>query len=305
MSHPTVETAGWHAALELKFQSVDGRTCLTHRRHSGPLLVQRAFYPERDSALRAPSPAGPLGTAEVPGLTEKPRAGEPCHLYILHPPGGIASGDHLALQASIGPGAHALLTTPAAGKFYRRGAGGTARLTQALTAQAGLLEWLPQENIFYPDAAVELSSIVRLSRGARFIGWEISCLGLPALGQTLQSGEIRQRVELWADERPLLLERQTLGSSGLCARWGLAGRIALGTWLAFPATSSELERAREATAHACAGLTVACTLVDEVLVCRACGIRTDRLREVFTGLWRALRPALMGRDAVPPRVWAT
>lgn len=305
MSDPAAKRAGWHAALDLELQSLNGRTCLTHRRHSGPLLVQRAFYPERDSAVQAPSPAAHPGAAEVPGRTEKPLASEPCHLYILHPPGGIASGDILALHASVGPGAHALLTTPAAGKFYRRGTGGTAHLTQTLNVQAGLLEWLPQENIFYPDAAVELSSIVHLSRGARFIGWEISCLGLPALGQTLQSGEIRQCFELWVDARPMLLERQSLGPRSLFTRWGMAGRVALGTWLGFPATSHDLELSREATADACAGLTVACTLVDGVLVCRACGMRTDLLREVFFGLWSALRPALLGREAVPPRVWAT
>lgn len=305
MSHPATDRSGWRAELDLRFQSVGGRTCLTHRHHTGPLLVQRAFYPERGPVSRARPPAAPPASAEASGLTERPHAGEPCHLYILHPPGGVASGDDLALQACIGPGAHALITTPSAGKFYRRAAGGTARLTQTLTAQAGLLEWLPQENIFYPDAAVELSCIVRLSHGARFIGWEISCLGLPALGQTLQSGQIRQRVELWVDERPLLLERLTLGPSSLTARWGLAGRTALGTWIGFPAGSSDLERAREATAGACTGLTVACTLVDEVLLCRAWGSRTDRLREVFCKLWSALRPALMGREAVLPRIWAT
>jgi urease accessory protein len=170
-------SGGWQARLELKFQAVEARTRLAHRRHYGPLLVQRIFHPEPVSG-----DGGAL-------------AAEPAHVYVLHPPGGVVSGDELQLEVEAQPRAHALLTTPAAGKFYRRDqpnaaaqrgadrAGGeprVARLTQTLSAHGGVLEWLPQENIFYPDTAVELRTIVRLEALARFIGWEIGCLGLPA-----------------------------------------------------------------------------------------------------------------------------
>src|ERR1700688_3398798 len=290
---------GWRARLSLQFQCLQGRTRVTHRRHSGPLLVQRAFYPERDSLLQA-TPAD----ARAPAF-----ASEPCHLYIIHPPGGVAGGDDLELTAEVGSGAHALLTTPAAGKFYRRGAAGAARLVQNLRVDDGTLEWLPQENIFYPDAAVELSSIVRLSAGARFIGWEIGCLGLPARGESLQSGEPRQCFELWRDDRPLLLERLTIGQACLSAPWGMAGHTALGTWISYPAAATELETARASTGGSSAtyssGMTVACTLVDDVLICRARAMRADQIKQVFIALWRAVRPAFIGREAVPPRIWAT
>jgi urease accessory protein len=60
------------------------------RRHLGPLVVQRAFHPEAD------------GTA---------------HLYILHPPGGVAGGDRLEITAHVAAGARALMTTPGGAKF--------------------------------------------------------------------------------------------------------------------------------------------------------------------------------------------
>jgi urease accessory protein len=151
---------------------------------------------------------------------------------------------------------------------------------------------------------VELSTCVHLAPSARFIGWEISCLGLPASGRTLGAGVVRQRLELWHAGAPVLLERLVFDRACLDARWGLAGRAALGTWIAFPATAAELERAHGFGAD-CAGLTLACTLVEGALVCRAWAQRADHVRGVFVELWRALRPALMDRAAVCPRIWAT
>ena len=181
---------GWQARLQLRFEADAGRTRLAYRRHHGPLLVQRVFYPE------------PAGTSAVPSVTP---AAQPAHAYLLHPPGGVVSGDQLQLEVEVCRDAHALLTTPAAGKYYRRAtldarcqvdahgavdagaarAARVARLTQTLCVNGGVLEWLPQENIFYPDSAVQLSTRVRLDDGARFIGWEIGCLGLPASQATL------------------------------------------------------------------------------------------------------------------------
>ena len=284
--------AGWQARLELKFEASEARTRLAHRRHYGPLLVQRIFHPEPIAGAGAPT-------------------SEPCHVYLLHPPGGVVSGDDLQLAAEVASQAHALLTTPAAGKFYRRGPpiGGeprVARLTQMLAVEDGVLEWLPQENIFYPDSAVELSTRVRLGAGARFIGWEIGCLGLPASQASLGHGSVHQSFELWRGAAPLLLDRLNIGHSCLAARWGLAGHSALGTWLAHPAGAQQLVLARATAAPMnCADLTLACTLVEGALCCRGMAARADRLKQAFIDLWCALRPQLLGRAAIAPRIWAT
>lgn len=284
--------AGWQARLELRFEASEARTRLAHRRHHGPLLVQRIFHPE------------PARDAGAPTC-------EPCHVYLLHPPGGVVSGDELQLIAEVRPKAHALLTTPAAGKFYRRGPpiGGeprVARLVQTLAVNDGVLEWLPQENIFYPDSAATLCTRVELGDGARFIGWEIGCLGLPASRASLGSGAVRASFELWRGAAPLLLDRLNIEGSALGARWGLAGHSALGTWLAYPAGATLLALAHATVAPMnCADLTLACTLVDGALCCRGLAARADRLKQAFIDLWSALRPQLLGRVAIAPRIWAT
>jgi urease accessory protein len=284
---------GWAARLELRLAASGNRTCLTHRRHHGPLLVQKPLYPEPPLPPEPPlHPGASAGAA-------------PCHLYVIHPPGGVVGGDRLGLEVDVAAGAHALLTTPAAGKFYRCAGVSLGRLRQSFDV-SGLLEWLPQENIFYPGARSELSTRVQLRAGGRFIGWELACLGLPASAMVFDGGQLHQRSELWQEDRLLLLERLRLGPACLAPRWGLAGNTVLGTCLVYPASEALLARARERLSQLdCAGITLACTLVDGVLCCRGRAVRADRLREAFTQLWSTLRPPLTGRPAVRPRIWST
>jgi len=269
---------GWQARLDLEFECRRGGTVLSGRRHHGPLLVQRSFHPEGEG---------------------------PCHVYLIHPPGGIAGGDSLTLQARLNPGSHALLTTPAAGKCYRSGETRGANVTQRFSVDDAILEWLPQENIYYPGARMNLRNIVKLESTARFIGWEMACLGLPANSRTLEDGSLRLHFELWHEARPLLVERLALGGDALSARWGLAGFNSLGTAVFYPASIEALNLARAALPPNCAQMMFACTLVDDVLICRAMAQRADRMRHAFVRLWQALRPPLLGRGAVLPRIWNT
>jgi urease accessory protein len=49
----------------------------------------------------------------------------------------------------------------------------------------------------------------------------------------------------------------------------------------------------------------AVSLVDGVLVCRCLGAQAEAVKRAFVAVWRTLRPALLGREAVLPRIWAT
>ena len=109
-----------------------------------------------------------------------PEGREVCHVYLLHPPGGIVGGDRLQVEARVGAGAHALLTTPAATKVYRSAGPAAAQEAELVVARDGVLEWLPQETIVYDGADVALATRARLERGARFLGLDLLCFGLPA-----------------------------------------------------------------------------------------------------------------------------
>jgi urease accessory protein len=272
----------WRASLRLRFAADtprNGPTRLVERRHHGPLVVQRTFHPE--------------GRAE----------GDPCHAYLLHPPGGVVGGDELRVDVSVEPRAHALITTPAATKYYRC-AGRVSTQTQELRASQAALEWLPQENIFYRGADSRTATRVNLEDDSRFIGWEINCLGLPARAEPFDAGDLRLDMELWRGGIPQFIDRLRLagGSPARHASWGMAGQEAIGTLLATPAAPRDVETVRPLVA---ALPLASVTLVDGVLVLRALAPQAEALRHLFIAAWRVLRPGIIGREAVPPRIWNT
>jgi urease accessory protein len=254
----------------------------------GPLVVQRPFYPE----------------------------GDVCHVYLVHPPGGVVGGDTLELRARVRNGAHALITTPAATKFYRS-EGRLARQLQDIALDAGTFEWLPQETILFPDAFASIATRVRLSERSKFIGWEVVCYGRPASGLKYSSGRAHQDFELWLNDAPLVLDHLRLhgASDSMHAPFGLAGHTVLGTMFAYPANEALLELARTASLSPGAlsersgvsdgSAQLACTRVDGVLICRALGSQTDAVRRALTNIWSLIRPQIIGRAATPPRIWST
>ena len=278
MTEAVREDGGWRASLELEFQGDGQRTLLSLNRHQGPLMVQRPFYPQ-----------GELG----------------CHLYILHPPGGLVAGDGLTVTARLHPGARALLTTPAAGKIYRS-PGPQAQVEQRLMVDTGAaLEWLPLETIVYDQARAHLRTRVELAEGAAYLGWEIICLGLPASAQPFRAGLVRQDLELWRQGRPLLLERGRYqgGSPALEAPWGLAGRWVSGTMVATGCDAELLAAVRRGASEVDQQGQFAATLISGLIVCRYLGWEAEAARAYFLRAWESLRPAVMGQPANVPRIW--
>ncbi|MBK8066044.1 MAG: urease accessory protein UreD [Betaproteobacteria bacterium] len=256
------------------------RRALARRSHSGPLRVQRDLYPE-----------GP----------------HTCHNIVLHPPGGIAGGDALAIDVALDPGSAALLTTPGAGKWYRsQGLPATQTLAFSL-ARGASLEWLPQETILFDGALAGMHTRVELAEDARYLGWEILCFGRTASGERYASGTLTQRTEILRGGRRLWTEQGRLdgGDALFTSPLGLAGRTVCGTLLAAGADAGNalLAALREVPAgtDALAGI----TRLPGVLIARWLGDSGEDARRYFAALWALLRPELRGLDAAPPRIWAT
>ncbi|UVE17248.1 urease accessory protein UreD [Pseudomonas sp. LS44] len=269
-------TPSWHAELELAYARFDECTRPVQRRHLGPLRVQKHLYPE-----------GP----------------QVCQHIIVHPPGGIAGGDRLGIDVSVGAHAWAQLTSPGAAKWYR--AAGPAYQTLDLRVAAGAtLEWLPQETIVYSAAQAELTTRIELEGDARLCYWDIVALGRPAAGERFADGHLQARVDIRRDGQLLWHERQrVIGGDGLLdSPIGLAGQPVFATLLVSGEIDAELlERCRELPCAVRGDL----TQLPGLLVARCLASEALHARAWLIALWRLLRPALLGREAVPPRIWST
>lgn len=273
--------SSWHAHLSLGFERRAASTRLTRREHVGPLRVQKPLYPEGEAV---------------------------CHAIVLHPPSGIVGGDELDIDVSVGPGAHALLTTPGAGKWYRS-AGTWARQRLNFTVAAGgVLEWLPQETIVFDAARAAMTSRIELDADASFIGMEVLCLGRRASGERFAAGALHLDTRVQRQGRPLWLERgQIDGGDGLLhASAGLAGFSVSGTLLAVasPLDPGLLAACRAIPAQE-VGARHGLTALPQVIVARYLGHSSEAARHWLTDLWQVLRPVLIGREAQPPRIWNT
>jgi urease accessory protein len=259
----------WAAHLSLGFARRGEKTVLTHRCQNGPLVVQKALYPEGE---------------------------EVCHAIVVHPPGGIAGGDDLSLEVK-GEG-HALLTTPGAAKWYRS-AGPWAR-QKLFFEVAGTLEWLPRETIVFDGALAELECEVRLAGAARYIGWEIVCLGRTGSGERFSRGNLRIHTRVLRGENLLWTERGEIEGGGALMRSpvGLGGKTVFGTLIA------AAPRFEASLVSQCRKI-AATTVLPGLLIARYLGDSTEEAFDQFRALWSALRPALSGRDAIEPRIWST
>jgi urease accessory protein len=269
-----IEVEGWQASLQLGFVRRGDKTVLSRRQHRGPLTVQRPFYPE----------------------------GGICHVYLLHPPGGVVAGDCLAIDIGLAEGAEALLTTPAAGKFYRSsGKQAVQKVSMQIDAGA-VMEWLPQETIVYEGARLSSITEIELFDDARFLGWEILALGRPAAGEGFSVGEAELNWRISRNNKPLLMEKLHLDAKAFNARWGLQGRSCCGTLFATSASKQSLEIVRELIGES-PGKGV--TLIDDLLICRASADQAETVRRFFEQARAMIRHDIMRRETYAPRIWAT
>ncbi|EXF91504.1 urease accessory protein UreD [Pseudomonas fluorescens HK44] len=269
-------TPSWHAELELGYARFGDSTRPVQRRHKGPLRVQKHLYAE-----------GP----------------EVCQHIIVHPPGGIAGGDRLDITACVGTDAWAQLTSPGAAKWYRAAGPACQRLDLNVAAGA-TLEWLPQETIVFSAAQAELSTSIELQGDARLFYWDVVALGRPASGERFERGHFQSQLEIRRDGQLLWHERQRIvGDDGLLdSPIGLDGQPVFATLLVTGEIDSDLlETCRSLPNDVRGDL----TQLPGLLVARCLASEALLARGWLIDLWRLLRPALLGREAVPPRIWST
>ena len=274
----------WHATLQIDYSAQSGRTVARHL-HDGPLRILQSLYPEGDAV---------------------------CHNVLVHPPGGLVGGDTLEITVTAATGAHALLTTPGATRFYRSLGEPALQHTRIRLADGARLEWLPLEAICYSGCLAENRLEMELASGSELIGWDVTALGLPASAQPFARGSFCQHIEMpgiWLERGRIDAADELLLDSPL----GLAGHRCLAS--IFFCTGSALGRERRQQALESARLVMhahplchtagATSPNDQVVVVRVLAPMVEPATHLLRQVWSAWRQQLWQLDAQPPRIWAT
>ena len=277
----TAERSHWQATLSLGFERDGDRTRLMRREHTGPLRVQKPLYPEHPST---------------------------CHAIIIHPPGGVVGGDELRMQFDMGHGARALLSTPGAAKWYRANGHRSRQHIRIRVSAGAALEWLPQETIIFNEANVVFDNVIDLDADATYIGCEILCFGRTASGETFEQGNVQQSLMIRKESKPLWLEQGALagGSRQMRSPLGLGGYTVCASLIAVGGASSVtlLSAVREHCAAVDDGRgQFGATQMKSVIIVRYLGHNSEVARSIMLAAWKILRPALLDRAAVIPRIW--
>lgn len=140
-----------------------------------------------------------------------------------------------------------------------------------------------------------------LATGARLIGFETLCFGRPVMVERFGEGELDTHLRITLPDAAGLMERlrvtgpelEKIGGYPLCT-----------TFFAAPADEAMLAQTRALIAAA--GIKAAgATLLETLLVVRTLEEDNQRLQGMLHRMWSILRPGIMGRDAVAPRIWST
>ncbi len=278
----------WHAQLSLHYHSAplaDGAPRTTAQfTHSGPLRVLQSLYPE-----------GPAV----------------CHNVLVHPPGGIVGGDTLSIDVQVNAGAHALITTPGATRFYKSLGDAGTQHAQVQLHSGARLEWLPLETLCYSGCKAVSTAVFDVAPGAEMIGWDITALGLPDADLPFAAGSLQQHIEV----KGAWLERALIDAADtqlLHSPLGLAGHLCMGT-LFFAAGQPITRERREQLVQALrlslvddalAATTGVTSPNPQVIALRVLAHRTEPAMHTLRKAWLALRKAAWQTGNTAPRIWS-
>ena len=161
---------------------------------------------------------------------------------LINTSGGLAGGDQIAVNATVGEDAALCLTSQTAERVYRS-LGPPAEVKVALKAEAGArLYWLPQETILFEQSALQRSLEVELDERATFLAVESMIFGRGEMGEAVSQLEISDRWAVKRGGRLFHCEQLKLGPNLPHSHATLAANRAMATLLLIsPEAPSRLE----------------------------------------------------------------
>ncbi len=144
--------------------------------------------------------------------TPRPHAGS-CEAVLINTGGGMAGGDRLALTATTGPDADAVITTQAAEKIYRSQGPATEIEVGLTLGSRSRLAWLPQETILFSGSRLNRRLAAELPGDATLTIAEMLVFGRTAMQETVETGDLRDRWRIRRDGRLIFADEVRLAAA--------------------------------------------------------------------------------------------
>jgi urease accessory protein len=296
----------WRAAIHLRAEASEDGTTVRRRHAEGPLQIQKVLYPEGDDVA---------------------------HVFLLHPPSGIAQEDELDIQIEAVEFSHSLYATPGATRWYKSSAealGPSVQRTRLSIQSGSTVEWLPYENLYFDHTWAENHLTIQIETGSRLLGWDLHQFGRTSCHEPWAGGRVHNALSLYLDDQ-LFWTETGHWTQGSIARpddhhhlgaFSIAGSL----WAYGPTVPDEHYEtmaaslphddiciaglsqinARRTTQQDGGTLSSDAPLKSESLVVmRFLSSDPERAREVCERTRAALRPLMIGKSASDLRIWAT
>ena len=296
----------WTAAIHLRAEASEKRTTIRRQRTEGPLQIQKVLYPEGDDVA---------------------------HVFLLHPPSGIAQEDELDIQVDADEGSHSLYATPGATRWYKvsTAALGPSRQNTHVNIRGGAkVEWLPYENLYFDQTWAENRLTIKIESGSHLLGWDIHQFGRTSCQEPWSGGRVRNTLSLYLDDQLFWTEsgywtQDSIARSGDHHRLG-SFSITGSLWAYGPTLSekhyetvaaslpqddiciaglSQIKAPSMPQRDAGALSSDTPTNTESLVVMRLLSNDPERARQVCERTRTALRPLMIGKSASDLRIWAT
>ena len=272
----------WRASIRLATEKRGGSTRLSFLKHEGPLRVQRPFSQNDGS----------------------------CHIYLIHPPGGVVGGDSLLVHFEGHKKTNTLITSSAAAKFYScEGGLPDQEITQVFKIDKGaLLEWVPQESIFFEGSKTQVSNKIALSEESRFLGWDIIVLGRMTSSKKPFGGALRSSTTIIKDERLIHRDFFEYSPTMRTSSWGLQGKHVFGSLIATSAyiEDDEFSRLVSSSLKKIGSDSFGATKKKGLFLLRYLGSSVEECKHGFfvaREIMHQNEALMLGCDGERPRIW--
>jgi urease accessory protein len=177
---------GRDGALALAFERRDTATVLARARFTLPLQVLAPLALDDPAAV----------------------------VSVLNPTGGLVGGDRLAIDVTVGPDAHACLTTPSATKVYRTACEPAIQDVRLRLETGSVCEWVPDHTIPFAGSALRQRITVDAGDGARLILVDAFAAGRVGRGEAWTFHLLESTLAIRDAKGRLLHDRFVLEAAG-------------------------------------------------------------------------------------------